>query len=95
MKSTKLKSLAVQISNALDNEHLADLVDEFVLALQMNKSRTLTMDGFAVLDALYRQLEDPSVVAPPLRYFRPSLYWKGIPNQPLEPRLLGKGLLKR
>jgi casein kinase 1 len=38
--------------------------------LQANSSRTLTKEGFAFLDALYKQLVDPSVFVLPLRTSR-------------------------
>lgn len=55
---------------ATNNQALAQVVTDFVIFLQSNRSRTLTKEGFAFLDALYKQLEDPSVFIVPLRTSR-------------------------
>lgn len=60
-KAQKLRTLANRTYNATDNATLSHIVLDFIDALQTNSSRNLTKEGFAVLDALYKQLADPSV----------------------------------
>lgn len=69
-KAEKLDKLTREASNAMDNNALARLVIEFVTLLKSNTSRTLTREGFAFLDALHKQLVDPSVFIVPLRTSR-------------------------
>ncbi|TFK73561.1 kinase-like protein, partial [Pluteus cervinus] len=65
-KATRLAKLTKQAPEATDNKLLSDLVQEFIAALQCNTSRTMTKEGFRFIDALHKQLADPSVfVAPP------------------------------
>ncbi|KAH9841368.1 kinase-like domain-containing protein [Rhodofomes roseus] len=71
-KATHLTKLARAVSDARDNENLSRVVQEFVELLQASRSRTLTKEGFTVLDALYKQLADPSVYIMPLRTSRTS-----------------------
>lgn len=70
-KAARLAQLAREIAAAPDNASLARLVREFVAAMQENRSKMLTKEGFAVLDALHKQLGDPSVFVAPLRTTRP------------------------
>lgn len=46
---------------------LSHAVIEFRRILEDTNSRNLTKEGFAVLDAIYKQLADPSVFIAPLR----------------------------
>lgn len=69
-KAAQLNKLATAVSAALDNNAIAQVVIDFVAFLQSNRSRTLTKEGFAFLDALYKQLADPSVFIQPLRTSR-------------------------
>ncbi|KAI0081547.1 CK1/CK1 protein kinase [Panus rudis PR-1116 ss-1] len=66
-KATHLAQIARTIPDATNNVALAKAVREFLDVLQSSRSRTLTKEGFAVLDALYKQLADPSVYIVPLR----------------------------
>ncbi|KAF8895453.1 CK1/CK1 protein kinase [Infundibulicybe gibba] len=66
-KAHKLLKLTTKASEATDNVTLSGLVSEFVEVLQMNSSRTLTKEAFQFLDALYKQLADPSVFVVPMR----------------------------
>ncbi|KAL6302009.1 CK1/CK1 protein kinase [Sparassis latifolia] len=70
-KAMHLAKLAQAVPDATDNVALARVVLEFIQVLQENRSRTLTKEGFAVLDALYKQMADPSVYVQPLRTSRP------------------------
>lgn len=67
-KAYKLSKLTAKASSATDNVALAELVSEFIKVMKSNTSRALTKDGFAFLDALNKQLEDPSVFIVPMRY---------------------------
>ncbi|RPD62265.1 CK1/CK1 protein kinase [Lentinus tigrinus ALCF2SS1-7] len=69
-KAAHLAQLAREINAAADNRALAQLVRDFVLVMQENRSKMLTKEGFAVLDALHKQLGDPSVFVAPLRTTR-------------------------
>jgi casein kinase 1 len=66
-KAVQLRVVEASISKAIDNLALAHAVQEFARVLRDTGSRNLTREGFAVLDALYKQLGDPSVFAVPLR----------------------------
>jgi len=70
-KAMHLAKLARTVPDATDNAALARVVVEFMEVLQDNRSRTLTKEGFAFLDALYKQLADPSVYVQPLRTSKP------------------------
>ncbi|KAI0755081.1 CK1/CK1 protein kinase [Daedaleopsis nitida] len=71
-KAARLAQLAREVGAAADNKALARLVREFVAAMQENRSKMLTKEGFAVLDALHRQLGDaPAHAVAPLRTVRP------------------------
>lgn len=60
-KAVKFNMLTRQALDATDNKALAEVVEDFVAALKSYSSRTLTKEAFAFLDALYKQLSDPSV----------------------------------
>lgn len=66
-KAYKLTKLTKRASEASDNTALSELVVEFVDLLKSYTSRTLTKEGFAFIDTLYKQLADPSVFVLPLR----------------------------
>jgi casein kinase 1 len=69
-KAIQLNKLTTAAYAARDNNTLSQVVLDFVACLQSNRSRTLTKEGFAFLDALHRQLGDPSTFAVPLRTSR-------------------------
>jgi len=66
-KAHKLIKLTRRASEATDNLVLSAIVLEFVAVLKSNSSRNLTKEGFGFLDALYKQLANPSVFVVPLR----------------------------
>ncbi|KAF8917066.1 kinase-like protein [Mucidula mucida] len=66
-KAYKLNKLEKLAHEATDNDTLAQVVLDFVETLKSYRSRSLTKEGFAFLDALYKQLADPSVFVAPLR----------------------------
>jgi casein kinase 1 len=66
-KAARLIKLTRAAGQAADNRILARLTDDFVKVLRNSNSRTLTREGFAFLDALHKQLADPSVFIVPLR----------------------------
>jgi hypothetical protein len=66
-KAYKLTKLTKRASDAIDNTALSALVVEFVGILKSYSSRTLTKEGFAFIDTLYKQLTDPSVFVLPMR----------------------------
>ncbi|KZV62211.1 kinase-like protein [Peniophora sp. CONT] len=66
-KAARLMRLTRQCELAVDNRQLAGLVNEFLAILGTGTSRTLTKEGFSFLDALYKQLADPSIFIVPLR----------------------------
>lgn len=66
-KATQLIQLVRRTRETTDNVALARVVREFSELLESSRSRTLTKEGFAFLDALYKQLADPSVFIVPLR----------------------------
>lgn len=77
-KAYRLAKLTTRASEASNNAALGSLVKEFAEAMKCNSSRTLTRQGFAFLDALYKQLADPSVFVTPLRYvYFTGAYLKG------------------
>lgn len=69
-KAAQLLRLSRAASEATDNVMLSRVVLEFTEILETSRSRALTKEGFTVLDALYKQLADPSVYAVPLRTSR-------------------------
>lgn len=68
-KASQLQKLRYSVLDSTDNAALAVAVEEFTEFLQMG-SKTLTKEGFAFLDALYKQLADPSIFVHPLRTLR-------------------------
>ena len=66
-KAARLVKLTRAAGQAADNSVLARLTEDFVKVLRNSNSRTLTREGFAFLDALHKQLSDPSVFIVPLR----------------------------
>ena len=66
-KAARITKLTQAAGQAVDNRVLAKITSEFVRVLQGSNSRTLTREGFAFLDALHKQLADPSVFIVPLR----------------------------
>lgn len=68
-KASQLQKLKLSVLDSTDNAALAAAVEEFTKFLQLG-SRTLTKEGFAFLDALYKQLADPSIFVHPLRTLR-------------------------
>lgn len=67
-KRVRLVKLTKRAGAGTDNLELSKLVLEFIQVLQMNSSRTLTREAFEFLDALHKQLADPSVFIVPTRY---------------------------
>ncbi|KAG1765938.1 kinase-like domain-containing protein [Suillus occidentalis] len=68
-KASQLQKLRYSVLDSTDNAALAVAVEEFTEFLQLG-SKTLTKEGFAFLDALYKQLADPSIFVHPLRTLR-------------------------
>lgn len=66
-KARQLARLTDKVSQATENIVLSKLVIEFVEVLEATYSRSLTIEGFSFLDALYKRLADPSVYVQPLR----------------------------
>lgn len=66
-KAAQITKLTQAAGQAVDNRVLAQITTDFVKVLQSSNSRTLTREGFAFLDALHKQLADPSVFIVPLR----------------------------
>lgn len=66
-KAARITKLTRAAGQAADNHALAQITTDFVKVLQSSNSRTLTREGFAFLDALHKQLADPSVFIVPLR----------------------------
>jgi casein kinase 1 len=66
-KAARITKLTQAAGQAMDNRVLAQITADFVKVLQSSNSRTLTREGFAFLDALHKQLADPSVFIVPLR----------------------------
>ena len=66
-KAARIVKLTRAAGQAADNRVLAGLTEDFVKVLRNSNSRTLTREGFAFLDALHKQLADPSVFIVPLR----------------------------
>ncbi|KAI0631957.1 CK1/CK1 protein kinase [Trametes polyzona] len=66
-KAVRLAQIAREVAAATDNAALARAVREFSRVMEENRSRMLTKEGFAVLDALHKQLADPSVFVAPIR----------------------------
>ncbi|KAH9046177.1 kinase-like domain-containing protein [Lactarius hengduanensis] len=60
-KAARITKLTQAAGQAADNRVLARLTEDFVKVLRNSNSRTLTREGFGFLDALHKQLADPSV----------------------------------
>ncbi|KAG2153025.1 kinase-like domain-containing protein [Suillus bovinus] len=85
-KASQLQKLKLAVLDATDNAALAVAVEEFKKFLQLG-SRTLTKEGFAFLDALYKQLADPSIFVQPLRTLRSTNREEGRAPQPAHVKL--------
>jgi casein kinase 1 len=66
-KARRIYILRTKVSATTDNTTLSKLVLEFVEVLEKTYSKSLTVEGFSFLDALYKQLADPSMFVQPLR----------------------------
>lgn len=70
-KSERLWQLRVAASKSADNVTLSKIVAEFATVLkETGTSKTLTIEGFCFLDALYKQLGDPAAFVQPMRTSR-------------------------
>jgi len=85
-KATRLEKLKSSVSDATDNAMLSTVVAEFSTFLRETGSKTLTREGFAFLDALYKQLADPSVFVQPMRT-RSATEQESTENQPAHVKL--------
>lgn len=85
-KATRLEKLKSSVSDATDNGMLSTVVAEFSTFLKETGSKTLTREGFAFLDALYKQLADPSVFVHPMRT-RSTTEQASTENQPAHVKL--------
>ncbi|KAJ6512211.1 kinase-like domain-containing protein [Mycena vitilis] len=93
-KAYKLTKLTKRASEATDNAELSTLVAEFVDLLKSYNSRTLTKEGFAFIDTLYKQLADPSVFILPIRTSRQRSADKSL-QQEKEPAHVKLGVVAR
>ncbi|KAI6123942.1 kinase-like domain-containing protein, partial [Pisolithus croceorrhizus] len=66
-KATRLEKLRLAVLDATDNAMLSSVAAEFSIFLKETGSKMLTREGFAFLDALYKQLADPSIFVQPMR----------------------------
>jgi len=71
-KAAALMKLASRVPKALHNSELADLVHEFLAILQSSRSKTVTREAFSFLEALQKQLRDPSIFIVNSRPSKPS-----------------------
>jgi casein kinase 1 len=85
-KASQLQKLKLSVLDSTDNAGLAVAVEEFTKFLQLG-SRTLTKEGFAFLDALYKQLADPSIFVQPLRTLRSTTREDSRAPQPAHVKL--------
>lgn len=70
-KSERLWQLRVAVSKSTDNATLSKLVADFTTVLkETGTSKTLTIEGFGFLDALFKQLGDPAAFVQPMRTSR-------------------------
>ncbi|KIJ17893.1 hypothetical protein PAXINDRAFT_130380 [Paxillus involutus ATCC 200175] len=82
-KATRLFSLRRAVLDATDNAALSEVVAEFTTFVkETGSSKTLTKEGFAFLDALYKQLGDPSVFVQPMRTSRTRSTNQDKPAEP-------------
>ncbi|KZT11826.1 CK1/CK1 protein kinase [Laetiporus sulphureus 93-53] len=79
-KAIQLRKLAHTVPDATNNAALARVVQELVGILHETHSRTLTREAFAVLDALHKQLVDPSTRVQPTRASRRQNGDEGMPQ---------------
>lgn len=91
-KARRIYLLRTKVSGATDNATLSKLVLEFVEILEKTYSKSLTVEGFTFLDALYKQLADPSVFVQPMRTSKRS---GGSANDAGEADALAKGRARR
>jgi hypothetical protein len=70
-KSERLWHLREAASKSADNTALSKVVAEFATVLkETGTSKTLTIEGFCFLDALYKQLGNPASLVQPMRTSR-------------------------
>lgn len=91
-KARRIYLLRTKVSAATDNATLSKLLLEFVEVLEKTYSKSLTVEGFAFLDSLYKQLADPSVFVQPMRT---SKRGSGSVNDTEEGDALAKGRARR
>jgi len=91
-KARRIYLLRTKVSAATDNATLSKLLLEFVEVLEKTYSKSLTVEGFAFLDTLYKQLADPSVFVQPMRTSKRS---GGSVNDTQEVDVLAKGRARR
>ncbi|KAF7291578.1 Dual specificity kinase 1 [Mycena chlorophos] len=91
-KAYKLLKLVKRVEDATENTALSECILEFVGILKSNSSRTLTKEGFAFIDALYKQLADPSVFLLPMRTSKTRSSDKSI-QQEKEPAHVKLGIV--
>ena len=91
-KARRIYLLRTKVSAATDNATLSKLLLEFVEVLEKTYSKSLTVEGFAFLDTLYKQLADPSVFVQPMRTSKRS---GGSVNDTQEVDALAKGRARR
>lgn len=91
-KARRIYILRTKVSAATDNATLSKLLLEFVEVLEKTYSKSLTVEGFAFLDTLYKQLADPSVFVQPMRTSKRS---GGSVNDMQEADALAKGRARR
>jgi len=91
-KARRIYLLRTKVSAATDNATLSKLLLEFVEVLEKTYSKSLTVEGFAFLDALYKQLVDPEVFIQPMRTSKRS---GGSANDTQEADALAKGRARR
>lgn len=91
-KARRIYILRTKVSAATDNATLSKLLLEFVEVLEKTYSKSLTVEGFAFLDTLYKQLADPSVFVQPMRTSKRS---GGSVNDTQEADALAKGRARR
>lgn len=85
-KASQLQKLKLSVLDSTDNAALAVAVEEFTKFLQLG-SKTLTKEGFAFLDTLYKQLADPSIFVQPLRTLRSAKQEDNRAPQPAHVKL--------
>ena len=91
-KARRIYLLRTKVSAATDNATLSKLLLEFVGVLEKTYSKSLTVEGFAFLDTLYKQLADPSVFVQPMRTSKRS---GGSANDTQEADALARGRARR